>query len=223
MFQDLFTAATGAVASGIEWALAELINHPTLLQKARQEIDDVVGNQRLVEESDAPKLKFIQAIIKETLRLHPPVALVVRRCIEENRIEKYVIPENAVLIVNVWAMGKDPNIWESPMDFRPERFLKPVIEGDPYEGLLDVRGQFFQYLPFGTGRRMCAGVNLAMQQLPTVLATLVQCFDFQPIGPNGNKVDQVDMAEGPGLTVPRVHELVCIPITRPICAQLHLV
>lgn len=210
------------MATGIEWALAELINHPDLLQKARKEIDDVAGNRRFVEESDDPELPFIQAVIKETLRLHPPVALVVRRCIMESRIENYTIPENSVLIVNVWAMGRDQSLWESPMDFKPERFLKPTEAGCS-QGSLDVKGQHFQYLPFGTGRRMCAGVTLAMQEMPFVLAALVQCFDFQPMGPGGNKVDQIDMVEGPGLTVPRAQELVCVPVARPICGLLHLV
>ncbi|XP_028800538.1 licodione synthase-like [Neltuma alba] len=226
LVMDLFTAATGAIATGIEWALAELISHPHLLQKAREEIDDVVGNQRLVDESDGSKLPFIQAVIKETLRLHTPVALVVRRCIVESRIENYVIPKNSVLIVNVWAMGRDQNLWESPMEFEPERFLRPV-EGGNCERVLDVRGQHFgshfEYFPFGSGRRMCAGITLDMQELPIVLAALIQCFDFRPIGPDGNKVDEVDMIEGPDLTVPRAHELVCVPIARPICGPLHLV
>ncbi|XP_028800537.1 licodione synthase-like [Neltuma alba] len=224
LVMDLFTAATGTMATGLEWALSELINHPKLLQKAHRDIDDVVGNQRLVEESDGPKLPFIQAIIKETLRLHPPVPLVIRRCTEESRIENYVIPENTVLMVNVWAMGRDQNLWESPMKFQPDRFLKPIEGGSSNsKGLLDVRGQHFQYLPFGSGRRMCAGLPLAMQEVPTVLAALIQCFDFQPMGPSGDKVDEIDMMEGPGLTVPRAHELVCVPVARPICGPLHLV
>ncbi|XP_054796740.1 licodione synthase-like [Prosopis cineraria] len=222
LVMDLFTAATDTLAVGIEWALVELINHPDLLKKARQEIDDVVGNQRLVEESDGPKLPFIQAVIKETFRLHPPVPLVVRRCTSESKIEDYVIPEDTVLMVNVWAMGRDPSLWESPMDFRPERFLKPMEENSS-KGVLDVRGQHFQYLPFGTGRRMCSGLTLAMHEVPAVVAALIQCFDFQPVSPQGNKVAVVDTEERPGLTVPRAHELVCIPIARPICGPLHLV
>ncbi|PQQ03585.1 licodione synthase-like [Prunus yedoensis var. nudiflora] len=107
----------------MEWALAELINHPNVLKKVREEIDRVVGNKRLVVESDGPNLPYIQAIIKETFRLHPPVCLVTRRCVQRCKIGKYVIPENTMLLVNAWAIGRDPKYWQSPLDFSPERFL----------------------------------------------------------------------------------------------------
>ncbi|KAF7823553.1 licodione synthase-like [Senna tora] len=225
LVMDFFTAATDTLAVAIEWALVELMNHPKILQKARQEIHEVIGDSRVVDESDGPNLPFIQAIIKETFRLHPPVPLVIRRCTRECAIENYVIPEDTVLIVNVWAMGRNPSFWESPLDFKPERFLKPKggsASGSP----LDVRGQHFQYLPFGSGRRMCSGLTLAMQEVPAVVAALIQCFDFQVVGPHGGILKGEDaiinVDERPGLTVPRAHDLVCVPIVRPICDTINL-
>lgn len=100
-FKDLFAAGTDTTTIATEWALAELINHPTVLEKARKEIDNVVKNSRLVQESDVPNLPYIHAIIKETLRLHSPLPMVARKCIEDHRIGSYVIPANSLLFVNV--------------------------------------------------------------------------------------------------------------------------
>ncbi|KAF7823543.1 licodione synthase-like [Senna tora] len=224
LIMDFFTAGTDTTATTVEWALVELMNHPNLLQKARQEINDVVGTQRLVDESDGPNLPFIQAIIKEIFRLHPPVPLVSRRCVKECAIDNYVIPENSLVIINAWAMGRNPKFWDSPLDFRPERFLGPKEGG---KGPLDVRGQHFELLPFGSGRRMCSGVTLAMSEVPEILAALIQCFDFQVVGPEGKVLKgedgvSIDMEESFGLTVTRAHNLVCVPIERPICGTLNL-
>lgn len=216
-------AGTDTTSISTEWALVELMNHPKLLHQARQEIHDVVGDHRLVEESDGPNLPFIQAIVKETFRLHPPVPLVTRRSVSECAIENYVIPENTLLFVNVWAIGRDPNHWESPLEFRPERFLKPIEESSSV-GLVDVRGQHFQLLPFGSGRRMCPGITLAMDSVPALLGAIIQCFDFQVMGPHGKilkgEYGVIDVDERPGLTVPRANDLVCVPIARPICGPL---
>ncbi|KAE8038975.1 hypothetical protein FH972_011432 [Carpinus fangiana] len=213
---DFFAAGTDTTAIATEWALAELINHPMVLEKARKEINNIVRNCRLVKESDVPNLPYIQAIIKETLRLHPPLPMVTRKCIEDCKIGNYVIPANTLLFVNVWAIGRDPNYWKNPLDFEPERFLKSNEKGNM--GHIDIRGQHFQLLPFGSGRRICPGINLAMQELPTLLAAMIQCFDFKLVGPHGEIMDGenavVDMDERPGLTAPRAHDLVCVPIAR---------
>lgn len=215
LIMDFFTAGTDTQAISTEWALVELIKNPLLLQKAREEIDNVVGKGKLVEESDCPNLPYLQAIVKETFRLHPPVPMVTRRCVTSCSIENYVIPENALLFVNNWSIGRDPNYWENPLEFRPERFLKVGEEGQ-----IDVRGQHFQLLPFGSGRRMCPGVSLAMQEVPALLAAIIQCFDFQVVDSNGEilkgeNVVNIDVSERSGLTAPRAHDLVCFPVERP--------
>ncbi|PON89556.1 Cytochrome P450, E-class, group I [Trema orientale] len=207
LIMDFFTAGTDTTAISTEWALAELINHPEVLQKAREEIDRVVGKSRLVSESDGPDLPYIQAIIKETLRLHPPVPLVIRKCVKQCMVKEYVIPEDTTVFVNAWAIGRNPNYWESPLDFRPERFLQAEKEGNM--GPVDVKGQHFQVLPFGSGRRICPGMNLAVQMLPALVGSIIQCFDLTVAA-----AGSLSMEERPGFTAPRLHDLVCVPVSR---------
>ncbi|XP_048425276.1 licodione synthase-like [Pyrus x bretschneideri] len=203
MQDDFFTAGTDTTAILIEWALAELINHPKVLKKVREEVDRVVGNKRLLVESDGPNL---------------PVSMVIRKCVEKCKFGKYVIPENTMLFVNVRAIGRDPKYWENPLNFQPERFLSQPHSGGDGTSALDVRGQHFELLPFGTGRRICPGVNLVMQMMHALLGAMVQCFDWKVIGPHQKKMNGNDlileMDERPGMTTPRAHDLVCIPVAR---------
>lgn len=161
-------------------------------------------------------MPYLQAIIRETFRLHPPVPMVTRRCVAECKVENYVIPENTLLFVNVWSIGRNPKLWKNPLEFRPERFLKNG-EGDS----IDVRGQHFQLLPFGSGRRMCPGVSLAMQEVSALLGAIIQCFDFKVVdhktGMILNDVGDIDVDERPGLTAPRVNNLLCVPVERTKC------
>lgn len=202
----MFGAGTETSAYTIEWALAELINHPDIMGKARQEIDSVVGKRRLVEESDIPNLPYVQSIIKETMRLHPTGPLIVRQSTEDCNIDGYYIPASTTVFVNVWAIGRDPNYWKNPLEFQPERFLNE-------EGLspLDLKGQHFELLSFGAGRRSCPGASLALQIIHTTLAGMIQCFEWK-VGEEGNET--VDMEEGPGMALPRAHPLLCTPVAR---------
>ncbi|KAF5470600.1 hypothetical protein F2P56_011104 [Juglans regia] len=219
---DFFSAGTDTTAIASEWALAELINHPEVLKRAREEIEDVVKSKRLVNETDAPNLPYIQAILKETFRLHPPLPLVTRACVQDCKIGNYVIPAKTLLFVNVWAIGRDPTCWENPLEFQPERFLNSDHEKKNMAGPIDIRGQHFQLLPFGSGTRLCPGLNLAMQELPTLLAAMIQCFDFKVVGKHGKLINDdeqdnialVDMDDRPGLTAPRACDLVCVPVAR---------
>ncbi|XP_050229047.1 3,9-dihydroxypterocarpan 6A-monooxygenase-like [Mercurialis annua] len=195
---DIFTAGTDTSAITTEWALAELINHPEIMNKARQEIDSVIGMNRLVQESDITNLPYVQAIVKETLRLHPTGPMTVRESTEDCVINGYEIPARTRLFVNIWALGRDPNYWENPLDFVPERFMNVEV---------NVRGQHFHYLPFGSGRRGCPGTSLALQMVQSSLAAMIQCFDWKVDG-------SVDMEEGPGITLPRANPLICVPVER---------
>ncbi|KAE8771637.1 3,9-dihydroxypterocarpan 6A-monooxygenase-like [Hordeum vulgare] len=197
---DIFAAGTDTTTITVEWAISELINNPDVLQKAQEEMDAVVGKDRLADESDIPNLPYLQAVAKETLRLHPTGPLVVRRSLEQCKVSGYDVPAGATVFVNVWAIGRDPSCWPEPLEFRPERFL----EGGTNAGT-DVRGQHFHMLPFGSGRRICPGASLAMLVVQAALAAMVQCFEWRPAG----GADKVDMEEGPGLTLPRKHPLVC--------------
>ncbi|KAL4198233.1 hypothetical protein AMTRI_Chr03g44850 [Amborella trichopoda] len=205
---DIFGAGTDTSATTMEWALAELVNNPNIFAMARDEIFSVVGRQRVVEESDLPNLPYLQAIVKETLRLYPVGPLILRESTQDCKVGGYDIPKGAHIFVNVWAIGRDPNSWEDPLKFKPERF---IVESGGTN--VDVKGQNFHLLPFGSGRRMCPGTSLALLVVETALASLIQCFDFrvhnssQDMG--GNKVD---MEEGRGMTLPRAHPLICSPV-----------
>ncbi|KAH9303111.1 hypothetical protein KI387_014694, partial [Taxus chinensis] len=192
---DIFSAGTDTSAITTEWAFSELLKNPQIMKKAREEIDRVVGSERLVEESDIPNLIYVQAIVKETLRLHSPGPLTLRESTEDCIIEGYFIPANTRVFVNIWAIGRDPGYWDNPLEFLPERFVGTNI---------DVRGQHFHLLPFGSGRRGCPGTSLALFFVHTALAAMIQCFDWKV-----NGKDDIDMKEGFGLTIARATPLIC--------------
>lgn len=209
--QDIFIAGTDTSALTTEWAIAEVINHPNVMKKAREEIDRVIGRSRIVEESDIHNLPYLQAIVKETLRIHPTGPLIVRESCKSCNVSGYEIPAKTQLFVNVWAIGRDPNHWEDPLEFRPERFMKMSEDGrGKGQNQIDVRGQHFHLIPFGSGRRGCPGTSLALQVVHTNLAAMIQCFEWKV----GGGKDSVDMEEKPGLTLSRAHPLVCIPSSR---------
>ncbi|KAL2239518.1 licodione synthase-like [Sesamum indicum] len=201
---DFFTAGTDTTAIATEWTIAELLSNPNVLKKAQEEIDNVVGPNRLVQESDAPNLPYLQAVIKETFRLHPPIPMLSRKSVSDCVVDGYKIPGKSLLFVNLWSMGRNPKYWESPMVFRPERFLEKE------NCSIDIKGQNFELLPFGTGRRGCPGMLLAIQEVISIIGTMVQCFDWKL--PDGS--GPVDMTERPGLTAPRAYDLVCCVVPR---------
>lgn len=173
----------------LTWALALLLNNPNALKTARDEIDEHVGRDRLVEESDLKNLVYIDAIIKETLRLYPPGSLSVpHESVEDCIVGGYNIPKGTRLLVNLWKMQRDPNIWSDPYEFRPERFL--TVHKD-----IDVKGKHYELLPFGSGRRMCPGVFFSLPALGLMLASVIQQFEVKR--PSN---EPVDMRESFGLT-----------------------
>ncbi|KAL5858961.1 hypothetical protein ACOSQ4_000257 [Xanthoceras sorbifolium] len=210
IIMNSFGAGTDTSSITIEWALAELINHPNVMEKARKEIDSVIGKCRIVEESDIANLPYLQAIVKEILRLHPAGPLLVRESAEDCTIAGYLIPAKTGLFVNLWSLGRDPDHWENPHEFRPERFLSE--DWSTKSQFLDVRGQYFHMIPFGSGRRSCPGATLALQFVPTTLAAIIQCFELKVGGDGGSET--VDMEEGPGLALPRAHSLACKLVAR---------
>ncbi|KAF3442607.1 hypothetical protein FNV43_RR16523 [Rhamnella rubrinervis] len=209
---NMFGAGTDSTAVTIEWALLELINHPNVMAKARREIDSKVGHNRIVEESDTSKLPYLQAIVKETLRLHPTAPMIMRESTEDCTINGYHIPAKTQLFVNVWSIGRDPNHWENPLEFQPERFTGE--EGNIRKSdKLDVKGQNFHYLPFGSGRRSCPGASLAMEVVQTILGGMIQCFEWK-VWEEGVGRAVVNMEEGPGISSPTAPPLVCVPVSR---------
>ncbi|KAH9619145.1 hypothetical protein KSS87_010634 [Heliosperma pusillum] len=189
LVQDLLLAGSETTASTMEWALSLLLNHPETLKKAQNEIDEYVGNNRLLEEGDINHLPFLRCIINETLRMYPAAALLPPH---ENSSECIVgglrVKKHSMLIVNIWAIHNDPSVWDEPSKFKPERF-----ENVKSESLECV------FMPFGSGRRSCPGEHLALKVIGIALGSLLQCFDWERVG-----TDLVDMQEFVGVTMSKV-------------------
>ncbi|KAK4479379.1 hypothetical protein RD792_014891 [Penstemon davidsonii] len=200
---DIFVAGTDTSAATIIWTMAELLRNPKVKQKAQQEVRSQVarGNNKTVEESDLPKLKFLKAVIKESWRLHPPAPLLVPRETIENCIidNKYAIPAKTRVFFNAAAIQTDPKHWENPEKFWPERFLDSEI---------DFRGQHFEFLPFGAGRRGCPAINFAVPLVELALANLLFSFDWEL--PNGIYAEDLDMEEEVGIAMDKKIPLLCI-------------
>ncbi|PKI49975.1 hypothetical protein CRG98_029649 [Punica granatum] len=164
MVADLFIAGSDTSALTTEWAMAELLRKPSVLQKARQELLDVIGTERQVQESDIHQLPYLQAIVKETMRLHPAVPLLLPyKAKTDAEVLGYVIPKGIQVLVNAWALGRDPDYWTEPTEFRPERFLGSNV---------DYKGRDYEYIPFGAGRRICPGLPLAVRMVHLMVASL---------------------------------------------------
>ncbi|XP_050228542.2 cytochrome P450 76A1-like [Mercurialis annua] len=200
---ELFGAGTDTTSSTLEWAMAELLHNPTILKKLQLELRTIIHPEKKLEEKDIEHLPYLMAVIKETLRLHPPTPLLIpHMAMESCNMLGFDIPKNTQIMVNIWAIGRDPKTWEDPLVFRPERFLEP--------NMVDYKGTHFQFLPFGSGRRMCPAVPLASRLLPFALGSAVHSFDW--VLGDGIKPEDVDMSEMVGLTLRKCIPLKAIPI-----------
>ncbi|XP_044505090.1 flavonoid 3',5'-hydroxylase 2-like [Mangifera indica] len=171
---NLFTAGTDTSSSIIEWAIAEMLKNPIILKRAHEEMDRVIGRNRRLQESDLSKLPYLQAICKETFRKHPSTPLNLPLVSTEGCVVNgYYIPANTRLSVNIWAIGRDPNVWENPLDFTPERFFSEKY------AKIEPRGNDFELIPFGAGRRICAGTRMGINLVEYILATLVHSFEWR--------------------------------------------
>nr|XP_009609252.1 probable (S)-N-methylcoclaurine 3'-hydroxylase isozyme 2 [Nicotiana tomentosiformis] len=201
LFMELFTAGTDTTTSTIEWAIAELIKNEESMEKVRAELERELRESYFPKESKLLQMSYIQACVKETLRLHPPGPfLLPHRAIETCQVMSYTIPKDAQVLVNVWAIGRDSLIWKEPEMFRPQRFLSSNM---------DFKGNDFEFLPFGSGRRICPGLPMAAKSVPLVLASLVHFFDWEL--PNGKCSIELDMNEKFGVTLQKREPLLLIP------------
>ncbi|KAM7252711.1 hypothetical protein ACFE04_008220 [Oxalis oulophora] len=200
---DFFVANTAS--STVEWAMTELLRNPEKMNKAKKELDEILGRNGLVEESEISKLPYLQAVVKETFRLHPPVPLLVpREAGYDVQIAGFTIPKNAQLLVNVWGMGRDPRIWQDPTIFQPERFLECEI---------DFKGRDFELIPFGTGKRICPGLPLVHRAVHQTLASIINTFDWRL--EDGLKPEAIDMDEKLGIALTKTIPLMAIPMYKP--------
>ncbi|VFQ59525.1 unnamed protein product [Cuscuta campestris] len=197
---DVFAAITDTTATVLEWAMAELIRHPTVMGKLQTEVRGVMGTKQDMTERDIEKMHYLKAVIKETLRCHMPIPMLVPRTSRKDvKIMGYDIAAGTLVMVNAWAIGRDPALWDEPDRFQPERFLNSSI---------DFKGQDFELIPFGAGRRGCPGIAFAMSTNAFVLANLVNKFDWKL--PQGTKVEDLDMTERPGVAIRRAVPLLVV-------------
>ncbi|KAK1276067.1 Cytochrome P450 76A2 [Acorus gramineus] len=197
---EIFMAATDTTNSTIEWAMVELLRNPATMHKAQVELIEVVGQKRKVEESAIDRLHYLKAVAKETMRLHPPVPLLIpRRAVKDVEFMGYFIPKDTQLLVHAWALGREPMRWDDPLSFKPERFSNVD---------LDYHGQHFQFIPFGAGRRMCAGVALAERLVLFILGSLIHSFDWVFDG----APESMDMGEKIGVSLRKSVPLKATPV-----------
>ncbi|KAH7860939.1 hypothetical protein Vadar_019794 [Vaccinium darrowii] len=186
---DMMTAGNDTTTISAEWAMAEMIKNPRVQQKAQEELDRVVGCERVMTESDFPNLPYLQCVAKEAIRLHPPTPLMLPHKASSNvKIGGYDIPKGSTIHINVWAVARDSEVWKNPEEFRPERFLEEDI---------DMKGHDFRLLPFGAGRRVCPGTQLGINLVMSMLGHLLHHFCWTPA--EGMKPEQIDMSENPGI------------------------
>ncbi|PRQ18082.1 putative cytochrome P450 [Rosa chinensis] len=201
LLMDMVVGGTDTSSNTIEFAMSEVMNKPEVLQKVQQELEAVVGKNCIVEESHIHKLPYLYAVMKETLRLHPVLPLLVPHCPSETcTVGGYTIPKGSRIFVNVWAIHRDPSSWENPLEFDPARFL---------DSKWDYSGSDFKYFPFGSGRRICAGIAMAERMVMHSLATLLHSFDWKL--PQGEKLD---LSEKFGIVLKKKIPLVAIPTPR---------
>ncbi|KFK35936.1 hypothetical protein AALP_AA4G056300 [Arabis alpina] len=204
LFVELLLGGTDTSAQTTQWTMAELINHPEILKRLREEIESVVGKTRLVQETDLSNLPYLQAVVKEALRLHPHSPILVRTATEGCKIGGFYIPQNTTMVINSYAVMRDPNKWENPDEFQPERFLvSPSKEQDNEKEYLSLN-----YLAFGGGRRGCPGSNLGYIFVGVAIGIMVQCFDWRI------NEDKVNMEETGEVTLSMAHPLKCTPVAR---------
>ncbi|KAK7394877.1 hypothetical protein VNO78_15418 [Psophocarpus tetragonolobus] len=202
LFLDLFVAGIDTTSSTVEWIMAELLRNPDKMTKLRNEICQEIDNNGTLEESKLLKLPFLRAVVKETLRLHPPVPLLIpRKCDEMVNIDGFKVPKNAQILINVWAMGQDPVIWKNPTMFMPERFVECEVE---------FKGHDFELIPFGAGKRICPGLPLADRTMHLVVASLVHNFEWKLA--DGLIPERINMKEKFGITLKKSQPIQVQPI-----------
>ncbi|RVX13986.1 cytochrome P450 CYP736A12 [Vitis vinifera] len=202
---DMLVGGIDSSSTTIEWVFSELLRHPRVMRQLQHELQNVVKMDRMVDESDLENLVYLNMVVKEVLRLHPiGPFLVPHASTEDITIEGHFIPKRSTILINTWAIGRDPNFWSDNVDeFLPERFINSNI---------DLQGRDFELIPFGSGRRGCPGIQLGLRTVRLVLAQLLHCFNWEL--PNDMSSDDLDMSEKFGLTMPRVNHLYAIPTYR---------
>ncbi|KAF5204319.1 Cytochrome p450 [Thalictrum thalictroides] len=197
MILDLFVGGTDTTSTTIEWAMMELVKNPNVMKKAQEEVRKVVGKKNKVYDGDIHQMEYLKLVVKETLRLHPAVALNVLVSSTITNVQGYHVPAKTAVFINNWSIHRDPKLWDRPEEFIPERFS---------ENPIDFQGKDFKYIPFGTGRRSCPGLLFAIVAVEFAIANLLYWFDWEiPCG------EEIDITESFGLTVSKKIPLRLVP------------
>lgn len=196
---EMFIGGTESMNTTIEWAMCELLQNPEAMMKIKAELARFAGSNKKLEENDVDNLHYLRATVDETLRLHPPLPLLVpRKAIRDTNFMGYTIPKDTQVFVNTWAIQKDEENWEDALSFKPERFLDSNI---------GFKGLNFEFLPFGAGRRICPGLPLVENMMPLILASLLHHFDWELC----ENATIIDMTETMGIAVGKLEHLKAVP------------
>ncbi|KAK1436680.1 hypothetical protein QVD17_02462 [Tagetes erecta] len=200
LIMEAFSAGTETMQTGLEWAMSELIRNPRVMKKLQQEVTEIAQGRTMILEEDLEKMAYLKAVVKEALRLHGPAPLLVPRKLMQNvKLLGYDVAAGTQVIINGWAIGRDPKLWEDSNEFKPERFLNNSIN---YQGVQ------FAWIPFGAGRRSCPGMQFSVPVMELALANIVYKFDMAL--PNEMKNEDLDMSEVCGITLRRKSSLLVL-------------
>lgn len=188
---------TDTISTSLEWIMTELLRHPTVMEELQREVRGIMQQKHNITDDDLGKMHYLKAVIKEAFRVHPPIPLIVPRLSRNDvQMKGYDISAGTVVIINAWAIGRDPESWDEPEKFKPQRFLNSSI---------DYKGLDFELIPFGAGRRGCPGITFAIVTIELVLANIVQKFEWKLV-----EGRDLDMNESPGVTVHRTVPLLAL-------------
>nr|AAL66194.1 cytochrome P450 [Pyrus communis] len=201
---DMIAGAFDTSATAIIWTLAELLRHPKVMKRLQEELQSVIGMDRMVEESDLPKLDYLSMVVKESFRLHPVAPLLVpHQSMEDITVDGYHTPKKSRIFINIWTIGRDPKSWDNAEEFYPERFMNRNV---------DLRGHDFQLIPFGSGRRGCPAMQLGLTTVRLALGNLLHCSNWEL--PSGMLPKDLDMTEKFGLSLSKAKHLLATPTCR---------
>ncbi|KAK4485205.1 hypothetical protein RD792_007832 [Penstemon davidsonii] len=198
--EDIFAGGTDTASATLAWAMTELLRHPIVMNKLQKEIREILRDKHDVTDNDLEKMHYLKAVVKETLRFHPPIPFLAREAREDVKVMGYEVAGGTMILTNSWAIGRDPASWDEPEKFKPERFL--------INSSIDFMGLDFELLPFGAGRRRCPGIAFSMANVELVLANLLQKFEWGL--PQGIKPEDLDTTENPGGIIHRKNPLFAV-------------
>ncbi|GAB4858013.1 hypothetical protein Ancab_040536 [Ancistrocladus abbreviatus] len=204
VLMDMFVAGTDTTFITLDWAMTELLMNPSIMKKVQAEVRSILGERKLVSQSDLRQMHYLRAVVKETFRMHPAVPLLLpRESVDDATLNGYQIPAKTRVFVNAWAIGRDPQLWEDPNTFSPDRFMDSDI---------DFKGLNFELIPFGAGRRVCPGLTFGLASIETGLAQLLHAFDWE--FPPGVEAKDLDLNEVFGVTLEKSSDTIAVAKAR---------